>query len=212
MKKLSYILITLVAFLSLGIGQVKASEGEFVLRISEESKAVCVGSSVFLDGRYRVLLSCRGLEMAPDPVFNRYMVWTKEEDGKLRRLGEIKNGKLQGSSENAFIAVEVSLESKSSPLKPSEKMVMAGDVVAFEFGGEMEEKEEAVLGDEVEQVDLNDDVVDEVDDRGAVTATAEGTTSGFSKILSAVLKALLAGFVVVILVVGISSYFSGRKK
>lgn len=212
MKKLNYILTALVVFLSLGIGQVKASEGEFVLRTSEESEAVCVGSSVFVNGRYRVLLSCRGLEMAPDPVFNRYMVWTREEDGKLRRLGEIENGKLQGSSEEMFTTVEVSLESKSSPLKPSEKMVMAGDVVALEFGGEIEEKEEVVLSDEVDQIDLNDDVVDEVDDRGVITPAVESTTSGFSKVLSAVLKALLAGFVVVILVVGASSYLSGRKR
>jgi len=212
MKKLNYVLTALGVFLILGIGQVKASEGEFVLRTSEESKAVSVGSSVFVNGRYRVVLSCRGLEMAPDPVFNRYMVWTKEEDGKLRRLGEIENGKLQGSTEEMFTAIEVSLESKSSPLKPSEKMVMAGDVVAFEFGGEIEEKEEVVLDDEVDQVDLDDDVVDEVDDRGAIIPTEESTTSGFSKVLSAVLKALLAGFVVVILVVGMSSYLSGRKR
>lgn len=212
MKRLNYVLTALIVFLSLTVSQVKANEGEFVLKTSEESQAVCKGTSVFVDGRYRVLLSCRGLEMAPDPVFNRYMVWTKEEDGKLRRLGEIKNGKLQGSSEDAFTAVEVSLESKSSPLKPSEKMVMAGEIVAFEFGEVIEEKEEVVLGDEVEQVDLNDDVVDEVDDRGAVTPAVENTTSSFSKVLSAVLKALLAGFVVVILVVGISSYFSGRKR
>lgn len=212
MKRLNYVLTALIVFLSLTVSQVKANEGEFVLKTSEESQAVCKGTSVFVDGRYRVLLSCRGLEMAPDPVFNRYMVWTKEEDGKLRRLGEIKNGKLQGSSEDAFTIVEVSLESKSSPLKPSEKMVMVGEIVAFEFGEVIEEKEEVVLGDEVEQVDLNDDVVDEVDDRGAVTPAVESTTSGFSKVLSAVLKALLAGFVVVILVVGISSYFSGRKR
>ena len=55
-------------------------------------------------------------------------------------------------------------------------------------------------------------MVVDVDDRGAVTPTTESTVSGFSKVLSAVLKALLAGFVVVILVVGISSYFSSRKK
>ncbi len=212
MKKLSYILTALMVFLSLAVSQVKASEGKLVLKESEESKAVCVGTSVFVDGRYRVLLSCRGLEMAADPVFNRYMAWVREEDGKLRRLGEIENGKLQGSSEEAFTAIEVSLESKSSPLSPSEKMVMTGEVLAFEFGEVIEKKEEVVLSDEVSQVDLGNDVVDEVDDRGAITPPVESTASGFSKVLSVILKALLAGFAVVILVVGLSSYFSGRKK
>jgi len=64
----------------------------------------------------------------------------------------------------------------------------------------------------IDEVSLDSDVVVDVDDRGAVTPTAESTVSGFSKVLSAVLKALLAGFVVVILVVGISSYFSNRKR
>ena len=213
MKKLSYVLTAMLVFLSLTVGQVRANEGKLVLKTSEESKSICVGDSVFIDGRYRVLLSCRGLEMAPDPVFNRYMAWTKEEDGKLRRLGEIERGKLQGSTEDPFTAIEISLESKGSPLKPSERIVMTGDVVAFEFGVEEEKKEEIVVMDEgIDEVSLDSDVVVDVDDRGAVTPTTESTASGFSKVLSAVLKALLAGFVVVILVVGISSYFSSRKK
>lgn len=212
MKKLSYVLTAVLVFLGLSVGQIMANEGSLVVKSNGETQGVCVGDSVYVDGRYRVLLSCRGLEMAPDPVFNRYMAWTKEEDGKLRRLGEIENGKLQGSTEDAFTRIEISLESKSSPLKPSEKMVMAGDVIAFEFGEE-EKKEEVVLVDEgVDEVSLDNEVVVEVDDRGAITPDIESTASGFSRVLSAVLKALLAGFVVVILVVGISSYFSSRKR
>ncbi len=212
MKKSRYILTALVVFLSLMVSQVKANEGKLVLKESEESKAVCMGTSVFVDGRYRVLLSCRGLEMAPDPVFNRYMAWVKEEDGKLRRLGEIENGKLQGSSEEAFTGIEISLESKSSPLKPSEKIVMTGEVLTFEFGEVAEKEEEVISSDEVDQVDLSNDVVEEVDDRGAITPPVESTASGFSRVLSAILKALLAGFAVVVLVVGLSSYFSGKRK
>jgi len=213
MKKLKYVLTAVLVFFSLMVGQVMANEGNLVVKSNEDSNATCVGDSVFVDGRYRVLLSCRGLEMAPDPVFNRYMAWTKEEDGRLRRLGEIENGKLQGSTEDAFTAIKISLESKSSPLKPSEKMVMSGEVVPFDFGEKEEEREEVVVVDEeVVDVDLDSEVVVDVDDRGAVTPAIESTASGFSKVLSAVLKALLAGFVVVILVVGISSYFSSRKR
>jgi len=208
MKKLGYILTFLAVIFSLSLGQVRANEGKIDLT-SDSNGAVCLGTSVFVEGRYRVLFSCRGLEMAADPVYNRYMVWTKGEDGKLKRLGEIKNGKLQASVDDAFVGAEVSLESKTSPVKSSGRVVLSGEVLAFNFGEIVESEDEwlsqpSVVDEEEEEV---------VDDRGAVSATTtSSTTNGFSKVLGGILKALLIGFVVIIVIVGASSYLSSRRK
>lgn len=208
MKKLGYILTFLAVMTSLSLGQVRASEGKIDLT-SDSSGAVCLGTSVFVEGRYRILFSCRGLEMAADPVYNRYMVWTRDEEGSLRRLGEIKNGKLQASVTDAFVGAEVSLESKTSPIKPSGRVVLIGEVLPFNFGETVESEDEWV--GQPSTVDEQEE--ETVDDRGAVSATTTpSTASGFSKVLSGILKALLIGFVVIIVVVGASSYLSSRRK
>lgn len=208
MKKIKLFLTALGVFLLLGAGSVRASEGS--LYLSDDKGGVCLGSSVFVDGRYRVLLSCRGLEMAADPIFNRYMVWSEEVGGKMRRLGEIEKGKLQASSDEAFTGLKVSLESEASPLRQEGEMVMSGEVEEFNFGREI--LEERTEEKDVSEIVLDDSLDEEMEDRGAVTPAVESTASGFSRVLSGVLKALLAGFVVVILIVGVSSYFSNRKR
>ena len=192
---------------------IRAMEGTAKLGSVGGELGSCFAASVYQDGRYRVLMTCRGLRSALDPVRNRYVVWIKNGEN-FKRLGEIVNGKLQGSIDNEFEGLIVTAEEDSYVNKPNGEVLLSGRMVKIDFGETAAEKEELVVVEDNKVVDE----VSIIDDRGAVTPMPLGRqaeveeNSSVGSVFKVLGKALLTGFVVLLGVVGVLSYLSRRKK
>ncbi|NTU61266.1 MAG: hypothetical protein HGA95_02925, partial [Caldiserica bacterium] len=109
-----------------------ANEGVVLMRGAGVSGA-CFASSVFVDGTYRVLATCRDLRMALSPEENRYVVWQNDGNGKTRRLGEIVNGKMATATDLKFTELFVTAEADGYGNKPSDKVLLSGPVQSINF-------------------------------------------------------------------------------
>src|SRR3989344_9008422 len=74
---------------------VRANEGVVQLAGKTDADGRCFAVSIYIEGNYKLLLTCRGLTMALDPVLNKYVVWANVAERK-QRLGEVVSGKLSG--------------------------------------------------------------------------------------------------------------------
>lgn len=181
-------------------GPVRAMEGTASLVSSDGDMGSCFATSVYFENRYRVLMTCRGLRSALDPVKNKYIAWVGKGQN-LKRLGEIVNGKLRASMDEDFERIEITVEADGYPNKPGGAILLSGKMESMVFDGvkvEEIEKEVVVLKEEI-------------DDRGAVVPDVS-EESGGTNIFKVVGKALLTGFLVLLGVVGVLSFLSRRRK
>ncbi len=199
-----------VLVLSLPKG-VWANEGIVNLR-GPVGQGACFGASVYVEGSYRVLISCRDLRIALTPEKNKYVLWATpvEEVEKPRRLGEIVNGKLATGLDVKFSNMFVTVEQDASTGKPSDDMVMAGDMIAIDFGAGVKGGERLVAATPTPTPAKN----------AKVTAAAEQSTdlgvtearkTGLGDVLGSVFKIVLLGFGVLLIVVGVFSFLSRRN-
>ena len=180
-------------------GSARAMEGTANLGSVGGEMGSCFVASVYIEGRYRVLMTCRGLRSALDPVKNRYVAWVKKGEN-LKRLGEIVNGKLQASMSEDFEKIEITVEKDNYLNKPEGEVLLAGKMEGIELEGVEMPKEEIVI--------------EKVVDEGQVSAGQKTSSISAAGRLKAFGKALLTGFGVLLLVVGVLSYSSrlrGRK-
>jgi len=198
MNNLKVNLVFLGVFLMLAT-PVRAMEGVAKLGSKDGEMGSCFAASVYFEGRYRVLMTCRGLRSALDPVRNKYVAWVKRGEN-LKRLGELVNGKLRASIDWEFDKIVVTAEEDSYANKPKGEVLLSGNLEKIVFDGVEMPKEEVVTG-----------TVDKIDDRGAMVPEVKEAPSvvGVFKVLG---KALLTGFLVLLGVVGILSYLSRTKK
>lgn len=128
----------MLAALVLGILLFKASPAlanEGVANLSDgSSDAKCYLTSIYEDGRFQVLMTCRGLNVALNPKDTFYMAWIEDANGNATRLGEIERGKLTTSIDKEFVKILVTAETNSTPRKPSEKIILSGDMREIPFG------------------------------------------------------------------------------
>jgi len=196
----------LVALLGLGFvlmaapGEVKASEGVADLRGSGTSGA-CFASSIYMDGVYKVMATCRDLKIALTPEKNKYVLWMEDETGKQRRLGEIVSGKLNSQIDQKFVKMFVTVERDGSTYKPSEDVLLTGTMREIDFGASVAPviaiitptptplKQEVVM--------QNTDVVAEQGSLGGTVASA--------------FKIVLLGFGALLVIVGVTSFLSRRR-
>jgi len=151
----------------------------------------------FLEGRYRVLMTCRGLRAAFDPIRNKYVAWVKKGEN-LKRLGELVNGKMRASVDQEFEKIVITAEEDGYANKPKGEALLTGKVEEIVFEGVEMPKEEVVKE------------IDETGDKGPISTSGKvGTGASVFKVLG---KALLTGFLVLLGVVGVLSYLSRRKK
>ena len=197
MKNLKTSLVVFGMFFVLA-SPVRAMEGTASLGSKDDEMGSCFAASVFFEDRYRVLMTCRGLRSALDPVKNKYVAWVKKGEN-LRRLGEIVNGKLRARVDEDFEKIEITAEADGYPSKPEGEVLLSGNMEGIVFNGKKIVEEEVIV------------VVDEIDDRGAVTpeVTEDSSDGNIFKIVG---KALLTGFLVLLGVVGVLSFVSRRKK
>ncbi len=182
-----------------------ANEGVAMLRGSGVSGA-CFATSVFVDGSYRVLATCRDLKTALSPEKNRYVAWVTTDEGKQVRLGEIANGKLSTSMDSRFVDLFVTAETDGYGLKPSTDVLLSGPVQAIDFGVGIASAPLATpTPTNVKNVKVTP--TQGVDKE----QTAAETTSGVKGALSTVLKIALFGFGALLLVVGVFSFLSRRR-
>lgn len=212
MKKLALGVSSLAILGSLALPRLAmANEGVAMLKGAGNSGA-CYIASVFVDGNYRVLATCRDLKMALSPEQNRYVVWvTQEEDGKPRRLGEIVNGKMFMATDAKFSSLFVTAETDGYGNKPSDSTLLSGAISPIDFGAGVVNKEvvpsptptvakEAKTTKATPTVTVTTDEV--VDDT---------SSQGVSGALSTVLKIALFGFGALLLVVGVFSFISRKR-
>jgi len=184
---------------------VMANEGTAMLKGAGVSGA-CFVTSVFVDGTYRILATCRDLVVALSPEQNHYVVWeTQQDSGKVRRLGEIENGKLATATDVKFTDLFVTAESDPYAIKPSTNVLLTGTVQPIDFGPG------------VSQVTPSPTPTQKITTTVTPTETADGTavqqtpSQGIGGALSTVLKIALFGFGALLLIVGVFSFISRKR-
>ncbi|HOX95782.1 MAG TPA: hypothetical protein PLI45_00155 [Candidatus Woesebacteria bacterium] len=186
-----------------------ANEGTAMLKSAGVSGA-CYVASVYVDGTYRVLVSCRELKMALSPENYNYLLWVNTEDGKVRRLGEIENGKLLASTDAKFNGIFVTAETDSYGNKPSQNVLLTGTISPIDFGAGVKNAEitTAPTPTQKKAVTTATPTIEVVDESGAVE---QATNKGIGSALSTVLKIALFGFGALLLVVGVFSFISRKR-
>lgn len=209
MKKIFLGLFAFLTFFLLVFPKnINANEGIVLMRGAGVSGS-CFAASVYVDGTYRVLATCRDLKIALSPEQNRYIAWIVGEDGKVRRLGEIDNGKLSTSINIKFTELFVTVESDDYGNKPSENVLLSGVVQPINFvSGEADTKVTVTIAPtptptktnaKITPVTVKDDVV------------VKTPSQGIGGALSTVLKIALFGFGALLLIVGVFSFISRKR-
>lgn len=180
-----------------------ANEGIVNLRGTGTSGS-CFAASVFIDGTYKILMTCRELKTALSPEKNRYVAWVEDDGAKQKRLGEIVNGKLSSITDVKFVRIFVTVESDGYGNEPSEDVLLTGFTEAINFGAGV-----------VSAPILTPTPTPTAETR--TTAPTQSTTktttgqSGLGSALSTIFKIALLGFGVLLLVVGVFSFISRRR-
>ncbi len=209
MKKSKLFLgVVFVAVLSLFTSsRALANEGIIKLAGKTDDAGRCFAVSVYVDGTYRILMTCRGLKMALDPVNNRYIVWA-QSDAVNQRLGEVVSGKLETGYDQPFQKLFITLEKDSYPIDPSADVVLAGQVEAIDFG-------KGVVDTSIvkPQVSVTPTGAVKIDQQGVAlpTVTQAPTGNKLVSIVSGIGKAILIGFVLLLVVVGAMGFLAKRK-
>ncbi len=178
-----------------------ANEGVVNLRGTGTSGS-CFAASVFIDGTYKILMTCRELKIALSPEKNRYVAWVEDDGGKQKRLGEIVNGKLSSITDIKFVRIFVTVETDNYGNTPSEDVLLTGFAEPINFGAGVASAPIVTPTPTPTRA-------------GETTPTITGTTtqgqSGLGSALSTIFKIALLGFGVLLLVVGVFSFISRRR-
>lgn len=199
MNKIISSLFLFVFGFALLVKSALANEGIFRLVGPSESGGSCYAASVYIDGSYKILMTCRGLKMALDPVRNKYVVWANAGE-KKQRLGEIVNGKLSASIPAEFESLFVTLEPNAYSSKPSGVTALTGSVEMIDFG-------QGVV-DSGLRPSLTPATPGESRPSPIVTP---GTSGRLTSVVVGVGKAILFGFILLLIVVGVMSFLARRK-
>lgn len=209
MKKYLFSVIFGLLMLLTAVRVASANEGVVRLAGRADSDGRCFAVSVFIDGNYKLLMTCRGLSVALDPVINKYVVWANVADRK-QRLGEIVSGKLSSVITEPFETLFVTLEADGYPSKPSINMVLNGKVEPIDFG-------KGTFNSSLTTQPTVTGTAAKIDKRGAVVPTqptaaqSGGQTKNLTGAVVAVGKAILFGFIILLLLVGVMSFLARRK-
>ena len=178
-----------------------ANEGVINLR-GTTSKGSCYAASIFVDGTYKVLMTCRDLKIALSSEKNIYVAWVEDEAGKQKRLGEIVNGKLSTLTDIKYVRIFITAETSGYGNKPTEEVILTGFVEPINFGAGIISP--PIITPTPTPLDT------QVSPTKATGQATEGQT-GLGSALSTVFKIALLGFGILLLVVGVFSFLSRRR-
>jgi len=187
-----------------------ANEGIVLLRGAGVSGS-CYTASIYVDGMYRVLATCRDLKVALSPELNRYVVWVNEENGKVRRLGEVVNGKMATATDAKFTSMFLTAESDGYGNKPSASVLLSGPVQAINFDSAVIKPGENVIVAPTPTPTKTSGVVTPTVVKEDASEVVEKTNQGIGGALSTVLKIALFGFGALLLIVGVFSFISRKR-
>lgn len=187
------------------VSPVKANEGIVNLR-GAGTNGACFAASVFIDGTYKIVATCRELKIALSPEKNRYVAWVEDQNGKQRSLGEISNGKLSTVTSDKFVRMFVTAETDGYGNKPSEDVLLTGFVEPIDFGKGIASAPIITPTPTPSKAEVTVTTT-----KAGVTTTEQSSQSGIGSALSTVLKIALLGFGVLLLVVGVFSFLSRRR-
>lgn len=193
-------------------GAARANEGVIQLSGKTEADGRCFATSIFIDGNYKLLMTCRGLQMALDPVLNKYVVWANVAE-KKQRLGEVVSGKLSSTVGEKFDSLFVTLEADGYPSKPSINMVLNGKVEPIDFGTGVFNSNIAPVPS-VSVVPGGQARPSPEASEGNASPTAAqsgGQAKNMTGAVVAVGKAILFGFIILLIIVGVMSFLARRK-
>jgi hypothetical protein len=107
-----------------------ASEGEIHLANQDGTSAECKALSVLMPSLdYDILMTCRNLTYPGNVNQFNYIAWAEPSDGGgAERLGELGVGKVSFDIDQPFNRIFVTKEGSSRPRRPSESIVMSGNV------------------------------------------------------------------------------------
>ena len=202
MKTYKIVLLALAMIFVLFLPRVaRASEGLADLRGTGTSGA-CFAASVFVDGSYKMVVSCRELKAALTPEINKYVLWTEDAVGKQRRMGEIVSGKFFGQVDEPFARLFVTAERNPYTNKPSEEVLLAGDMREIGFGPGIAPGKSIITPTptptkESLEAQQNQDIPVREGNLGSVVTT--------------IFKIVLLGFGALLVVVGVTSFLSRRR-
>lgn len=189
---------------------VMANEGVVLMRGAGVSGS-CFAASVFVDGTYRVLATCRDLKTALSPEQNRYVVWQTGENGKVRRLGEIVNGKMAVSTLDKFVSLYITAEADGYVNKPSENVLLSGNVQGIDFESGQVNPSVTVAPTPTPAKTVKATPTQVVKDTTVTVDTTNTPSKGIGGALSTVLKIALFGFGALLLIVGVFSFISRKR-
>ena len=181
-----------------------ANEGVSLLK-GVGTGGACFASSVFHENVYKLLVTCRDLKIALSPEKNKYVMWSINEKGEIRRLGEIVSGKMFTSVDQKFNSLQVTIETNANPGKPSADLMLTGDVMPIDFGAGVS-PERAITTPTPTQTRQN---APRITDES--TEAVPSKPSSLSSAVGTIFKIVLLGFGVLLLVVGVFSFLSRRR-
>ncbi len=192
------VLVVLTTIALFFAADARANEGTAYLKPEGGKAGECFVSSIFVEGSYKVMASCRNLPVAWSAEKNRYVLWRTSGE-KVSRIGEIIAGKLYNNINDKFERLLVTAESDGYTNKPSEDVVARGELEALAFGSSSTGKSFYTP---------------------APTTTAKGSDilvpqpTGTSKLTSAVVgvaKVVILGFVLLLVVVGVLGFLARKR-
>lgn len=199
MKKKLISLVAVLGVFAVFVPRVLGYEGNVELK---NDQASCQAVSVWKESQYKIVGRCEGLVYPYQTQYEHYYAWGHEVDrDTLSKIGAVNRGYFEGGMEEAFDRIVITAEEGSSPRRPSDKIVLEGNVERFVFDkSEVQaELEPVTVPSTTDQVYGGD--VPEVEDAPSSTGSVLG------KIVRSILTIIL---IVVVAVIGASLLFRKR--
>ena len=207
MKRLIFGLLGLVFAFLVGTKLSYANEG--IVNMRGAGVGSCFAASVFIDGNYKIIMTCRELRIALSPEKNRYVAWVEGEDGKQKRLGEIVNGKLSTISDIKFVRLFVTSEEDGYGSKPTGDVLLTGGIEPIDFGKGIVTTPIVTPTPTVTQSSRY--ITPKATVTVKATTSSTTSTSGLGSALSTIFKIALFGFGLLLVVVGVFSFLQRRR-
>lgn len=207
--------MTIVFFVA---GPVRANEG--IVNLRSNGRSSCFAASIYMDGVYRVMMTCREIVTAVSAEKNRYIVWYEDTAGKIKNVGELVNGKMSVIIYPRFVRLFVTTEESDYPTKPSD-IVLNGYLEPIDFGKETSGG--VILSTITPTSNIIPTVTPTPTKEITATPTIKVTTaitpkttstttqSGLGSALSTIFKIALFGFGLLLVVVGVFSFLQRRR-
>ena len=206
--------LLVMVFSGVLVSKISANEG--VVNLRGLVKGACFASSIYFDGNYHIMMTCRELLTAISPEKNRYIVWIEDTTGKVKRIGEIVNGKMSTISDVKYIKMFVTAELTDFGPKPSDDLVLSGQIEPIDFGKNIVTTPFPTPTIAVSVTTEPKTTVAQTTPRATITpkitsTTTTSSTSGLGSALSTIFKIALFGFGLLLVIVGVFSFLQRRR-